>query len=674
MSIPAIPSSALKHLALSGAFTGHSPEDAEEAIARNVDVISSVEQVALCTSRLLVAGCGSVGGSVVDPLVRLGLGSVVLADPESFELSNLNRQACFLADVGRSKARVLSERGLAINPQLETRVFEEGLNDDNLRDAMRGVNVVFDGIDAGMSPWEKYALHELACAEHIPVLSGIDFGGKAVIYVFDYRERAARPFFGKASAEAHRERRFADCLKWLGYSHFPADFLPVIRDRMDSGEPWPQVSYCVQAMGAIGTRTILDVVMGRKVPKVVAFDTHMKARPVTGRVSEYLRLPVRLLDTYLAVKRRGPGARNGRSETAQVTALLSTHSELARVVAAVGRAPSPHNCQPWLLHLRSATELGLGWNPSRALPIVDSRSHAMAYSLGCAVEAAATIADIEWLPSGAVDMQDPEYRAGTIRIHGLKQEGFARRSALLEARSTNRYPYFVGGVHEGLSARLADLLEPLGVHAVLAQPNRRTLRRLTRAGAERFFGQPGYVEELLAHYRVSGSEAGKEATGMSADGLALDWWRSKSMKLLRDNASLRGLASTVGAPRLMAAAAAANVESSGGFLLLTTRDTTTNGRVDAGRALMRAWLELTREQLACQPLDFPISFEEGRRRVLELFSRSAEEHPVALLRVGRPTRASVSRSARLPVTEICRADPALARRAESEPVRREALR
>ena len=31
------------------------------------------------------------------------------------------------------------------------------MSDDNLDSALVGVSVVFDGIDAGMSPWEKYA-------------------------------------------------------------------------------------------------------------------------------------------------------------------------------------------------------------------------------------------------------------------------------------------------------------------------------------------------------------------------------------------------------------------------------------------------------------------------------------------------------------------------------------
>src|SRR6185295_15899647 len=94
-----------------------------ERTLRNADVISPQEQAVISSVRVLVAGCGSVGGSVVEPLVRLGLTSLVVADPEVYELSNINRQACFQADIGRSKAVVVAERATTINPSVEVKVY-----------------------------------------------------------------------------------------------------------------------------------------------------------------------------------------------------------------------------------------------------------------------------------------------------------------------------------------------------------------------------------------------------------------------------------------------------------------------------------------------------------------------------------------------------------------------
>src|SRR5690606_16560523 len=100
-----------------------------------------------------------------------------------------------------------AERALAINPYFEARVFIEGLTTDNLEAAFEGVTCVFDAIDAGTSAWVKYRLHEIASERRIPVVAGFDFGGKATLYVFDYRRRKAKPFYGRASAQAHRDGR-----------------------------------------------------------------------------------------------------------------------------------------------------------------------------------------------------------------------------------------------------------------------------------------------------------------------------------------------------------------------------------------------------------------------------------------------------------------------------------
>ena len=337
-------------------------------------------------------------------------------------------------------------------------------------------------------------------------------------------------------------------------------------------------------------------------------------------------------------------------------------------------AISPHprlNClraQPWRLTLGAPDELAVGCNPDRFLPVVDPHGHAMAYSLGCAVEAAASIADVEWTPGDQSDMNRPDYVAGTLRIHGLKQHGLALEQALLETRCTNRYPFFATPVNDEVGERLAALASELGVTARLRQPNRRTLKRLTATGASRWFQQQAYVEELLDHFRVSPDEASLDARGMTADGLALGWWQKSTMKLLRDHNRTRAVAKALGGARAMAASASAYVERSGGFVLITARDATPRGRIQAGRALMRVWLELTRQHLACQPLDFPVSFAEGASRVLELFGAEDGEYPVTLLRVGRATQAPATRSTRLSPPEFCRLErPPASERALARP-------
>ncbi len=634
------------------------PERIDETLVRNVDVVSESEQSALAAARMLIAGCGSVGGSVVESLTRLGIGALTLADPEVFDLSNLNRQLCLLHEVGQSKAAVAAARARAINPHLLTRVHVDGLTLDNLEAAFRGVNIVFDAVDAATSPWIKYRLHEMACERRIPVMAGFDFGGKAVVYVFDYRTRNPRPFHGRTTAQAHREGNLAKCLTWLGYRHYPADFLPIIRDRMTHKKPWPQVAYCVQAMGALGTRCTIDLLMQRKLPHVIAFDTHMATRTLGARLREYARIPPRLISAFIASRRRkGAQAMPGVAPDA-LSALLGSDHTLRRVLLAMTSAPSAHNCQPWEFRIVGERRIEIGWNSRRALPAVDPDGHAIAFSLGCAIEAAASVADVEFQPSGQGNFHDADFCAGTLTIHALHASDYARAFGVLGQRSTQRGNYLDVALPSDISDRCDQLVAGLGARAVVARLDPGKVHSWALRGARQLFGRRAYVEELLDFMRLTQKEALANATGFTRDALALDLISAAALRCLRAMPWLWAAARRFGLSDLMSRSAVASIRHSAAFVLITSSDASLAGRINAGRAVMRVWLQLTREHLACQPIDFPISFEEGRNAMLAEFGLSNSERPIVLLRIGRALKPSVTASPRLPLAEVCVVRPA----------------
>jgi adenylyltransferase/sulfurtransferase len=67
---------------------------------------------------VLVVGAGALGNEVVKNLVLLGVGDIVVIDPDSVELSNLARCVLFRAeDEGRPKAEVIARRASELNPE-----------------------------------------------------------------------------------------------------------------------------------------------------------------------------------------------------------------------------------------------------------------------------------------------------------------------------------------------------------------------------------------------------------------------------------------------------------------------------------------------------------------------------------------------------------------------------
>jgi molybdopterin/thiamine biosynthesis adenylyltransferase len=95
-----------------------------------------------------IAGLGGVGGAHVLTLARLGVGAINLADFDSFDLVNFNRQAgAVMSTLGRAKTDVLAAMALDINPQLKLRTFSKGVDVQNLDDFLADVDVYVDGLD-----------------------------------------------------------------------------------------------------------------------------------------------------------------------------------------------------------------------------------------------------------------------------------------------------------------------------------------------------------------------------------------------------------------------------------------------------------------------------------------------------------------------------------------------
>jgi len=618
-----------------------------EAFSRNKDIIAPKEQATLDALRVLVAGCGSVGGSVVEPLARLGVRSFVLADPDVYELSNLNRQACYLADVGRPKPAVLAERIGRINPYAAAVALNEGITTGNYADALEGVGVVFDGMD---SPWEKWLLHAEAARRRIPIVAGADFGGKPVLYVFDYR-RDQRPFYGRAKAEDHRDGRFVESVRWLGYRSIPADFLPIVADRLATGEPWPQIAYCVSGLAALGSRTVLEVALGRPVRHIISLDVHQAPRTRAARLGEAARWPAAAARAISNMK-RGSAARRAP------LALPDLPDPLREALEAGRRAPSPHNTQPWRFTATGPHEVQLDWERSRMLTAADADGHGVPYALGCAVEAAAAVADVAFEPAQDGDPRDPTWYAGTLHVGALR-ERFAEADALVRYRGTTRTPYPDDRVDTATLRRLEREAACHGA-AVAVLESRRAIARLaqlTGEAATEQFGDDAILSELLRWIRLRPEEEEASPDGFTPETLALDPVSVRLMRLLRSKPLLRAGALRLGLAGTMAQQASATVERTGALLLLTRPAEGAQDRLAAGRAMMAVWLAATEAGLAVQPVSFALGTEATLAATTEMFGIPPGAETVALMRVGRATGAPPP-SPRLSLEQICSVDRA----------------
>jgi molybdopterin/thiamine biosynthesis adenylyltransferase len=120
----------------------------DEAFARNIGWVTEAEQAALRGKRIAIAGVGGVGGVHLLSLARLGIGAFHVAEMDTFDLVNFNRQAgAMMSTLGRPKVEVMIEMARDINPELDIKVFGEGVNAGNLDAFLDGVDLYVDGLD-----------------------------------------------------------------------------------------------------------------------------------------------------------------------------------------------------------------------------------------------------------------------------------------------------------------------------------------------------------------------------------------------------------------------------------------------------------------------------------------------------------------------------------------------
>lgn len=115
---------------------------------RNIPALSEEECNTLLGKRVLVVGCGGLGGHLIDLLARIGVGFLRVVDGDVFEPSNLNRQ--LLSEVpllGVSKAKAAAARVSRVNPEISVEAVDSFLTEKNARRLLLSCDVVLDGLD-----------------------------------------------------------------------------------------------------------------------------------------------------------------------------------------------------------------------------------------------------------------------------------------------------------------------------------------------------------------------------------------------------------------------------------------------------------------------------------------------------------------------------------------------
>lgn len=171
---------------------------------RNRQAISVREQRILFRSSIAVAGCGGLGGYVIEELARLGIGHILAIDPDVFEEHNLNRQVLSTVSLlGKPKVYAASERVREINPAVTVVMLRNHLTKENGIPLLKGTDVVIDALDTIPARLELADVcHDIG----IPLIHGSIGGWYGQITVQMPGEETVRKIFSGARAEKGVEK------------------------------------------------------------------------------------------------------------------------------------------------------------------------------------------------------------------------------------------------------------------------------------------------------------------------------------------------------------------------------------------------------------------------------------------------------------------------------------
>lgn len=589
---------------------GDSPISAREfqdrAFARNHGLISIDEQDTIARAIVAIPGMGGVGGQHLISLVRTGFQNFRLADPDSFELVNTNRQfGATTKTFGKSKLEVMIDQACSINPHVSIQRFPEGVTQENLDNFLTGVDVVVDSLDFFAFDIRR-KLFMRARELGIPVITAGPIGFSTAVLIFTPTGMSFDEYFDIHEGLSDEEcfLRFA-----MGLSPKGLHFRYIDRSRVSlKRRKGPSAYIACQLCAGVASMEAVRLVLGRPgvhpVPAYLQFDPYLR-KLCSGRLVKGNRNPVQRLKLAIATKfLLARSERNGHQPpvTPQIDGALPISQEAVHyLVAAAAAAPSGDNVQPWKFR-PLPTGLAINMIPKADESFFNVHQIATLISCGAAVEntllAAGTLGY-----QAHVDFPDslgPDNLTATVHLSaGGSEDPLAE---IIWQRCTNRKLYKKRTISNDILERLQSEVASFGchLHSVHGE-NLKPLAKLVFQADRIRTEHRGLHEHFNSMVRFTDEQALETLDGLPLKNLYGGVAGEAFLKLTKDWRHMR-IANALGFGRIVAMHSAQGILNSGCCCLLTAPGKLWQDFVTGGRALQRCWLKLTDLGLSMQPM------------------------------------------------------------------------
>lgn len=264
---------------------------------RNLGFLHESEQSILENSVVAIAGAGGDGGLLAEGLARMGVGEIRLADPDPFEAENSNRQAaCNKHTIGVNKAVAVGEYIGDINPNLNVKIYDDGITAENTAEFVAGADLIVDETEFTMHALGVMLARE-ARKNETPVLTVLNIGFGALGTTFHPKGKTLEKLLGFDENQpldeiAEQEVALDRWLPYLPTSYIDIKSFEVVAKGEKSA---PSIAPGVQQAASLGTsQAFLNLVAnnGNKRPKPVYVPKAIVMDPmeITGKIIKFNRI------------------------------------------------------------------------------------------------------------------------------------------------------------------------------------------------------------------------------------------------------------------------------------------------------------------------------------------------------------------------------------------------
>lgn len=618
----------------------------EDAFSRNIGWLTEQEQQFIRTQKVAIAGLGGVGSEHLVTLCRLGITQFHISDFDDYEVHNFNRQAgAYMSTVGRPKCNVMEDTALDINPEAIVKTFPSGIDESNVDEFLKGVDIYVDSLDFFALKARKLIFAKCE-VNGIPIVTAAPIGMGTALLCFTPKSMSFSDYFDFKKSDSENDA-FIKFLIGLTPSMLQRNYLvdPTTADFI--AKKGPSTSMAVKLCAGTAATYVLKLLLNRGDVPVAPYGLHFDA------------YNNKLKKTWRPFGNRNPIQRIAFSIAKSVVLkeqpakpprpTLSTPIE--KIIDRAKWAPSGDNTQVWRFELTSATSCIIHGSDTRDWVVYDLQGNASKLALGCLLEnmhlaAQAAGYQLDYTLASSTLTNGPRHKpVGDYQIHCSLIPSKAPVKALdklleshISLRTTQRKSMGTQPLSEKELERFNTAL-PAGFSLIWKQTPTDKLKvaRLlfgnayTRLSMKEGFDVHSKIIEFTPRHKDKSAyqDANNEVSRDKLPGKAIGL--GPIMQLITKHSfkswpafdfSRRFLGATL-LPRLLLDFIPA-YKSAGIFALVKdTPPSSDTDYIEAGRAVQRVWLLSSALKLGFQPCQTPVIFSEYLRNDVTFTSNTS---------------------------------------------------